>query len=258
MSNTKNTEREFKEVEGGSYDKFGFYRTPNGSFWDVDGVYFDRTGKDIHGGYYDEEFNYHPGEGWIESLMCYEDEVNDINKINANIGDEEGHYGNDYEDGDYDVYEDINDDLRNPNTKEPSYYDVVENGNKRNKINSYSSGGNKPSNYTNNNDENKIEISKTISGNKSIESKMQVFSKISLKEENTKNANSNEPSQIKKDKEVVAVEKITSDTVQDALTNKKNIVYQGYQVSADLDVSDDDDDSKNKNKKHSNNNKYKK
>ena len=238
---TRKTPREFQEVEGGHYDKYGFYHTPNGSFWDVDGVYFDRTGKDVHGGNYDNEFNYHPGEGWIESLMCYEDEVDNLNKI-TNYGDEEeGNYINDYEDGDYDVYEDINEDLKNPNIKAPSYYDVVQ----KQGVNH----NNKKSGNNSNNNNNLSQMNKKQSNEgKSIESKMQVFSKIKLKDD----LNSNQiqtHSSSKKEKEVVEVDSITSNSVQDALSNKKNVAYQGFQVSADIDVSDDEEDNKKKGKK---------
>lgn len=123
------TNRVFKEVEGGKYDKFGFYHTPNGSFWDCDGVYFNREGVDVHGGTYDDKMEYHPGEGWIDSLMCYEDEI-DPNNQNMNIGKNESIDGEDYEDGDYDVYEDIQDDLRE-GIGGVSYYDAVEKGGKR-------------------------------------------------------------------------------------------------------------------------------
>lgn len=69
------TDREFEEVEGGYYLENGFYVTPNGSFWDSDGVYFNRQGYDRHEGYYDPEYEYHPGRGWIPHMLCYEDEI---------------------------------------------------------------------------------------------------------------------------------------------------------------------------------------
>ena len=67
-------DKPFKECEGGYYDANNFYITPNGSFWDPDGVYFNTEGVDRHGGYYDDHLEYHPGKGWIQELMCYEDE----------------------------------------------------------------------------------------------------------------------------------------------------------------------------------------
>ena len=76
-SNSENnnvTDKPFHTVPGGEYDRFGFYNTPDGSFWDPDGVYFNKEGVDRHGGFYDENMEYHPGGGWIEDLMCYADE----------------------------------------------------------------------------------------------------------------------------------------------------------------------------------------
>lgn len=70
-------DREFQEVEGGFYTEQDFYVTPNGSFWDPDGIYFNRDGYDKHEGYYDEEFEYHPGRGWIPHMLCYEDDLPD-------------------------------------------------------------------------------------------------------------------------------------------------------------------------------------
>ena len=71
-------DKPFRVVPGGQYDEFGFYYTPNGSFWDPDGVYFNQDGLDKHGGYYDEHLEYRPGEGWIDELMCYDDEKQEI------------------------------------------------------------------------------------------------------------------------------------------------------------------------------------
>lgn len=105
--------REFEEVDGGYYDKDGFYYTPNGSFWDVDGVYFDRKGMDLHEGYYDENKIYHPGPGWIETLMCYEDEVSNILTKN-----DDNDYDNDIID-DYDY--DYEDSYTNKNNKGNKY-----------------------------------------------------------------------------------------------------------------------------------------
>lgn len=78
MKNSKN--RQFQQVPGGEYDNYGFYYTPDGSFWDPDGVYFNSEGYDCHGGYYNEVLEYCPGPGWIEELMCYEDEKKDVLK----------------------------------------------------------------------------------------------------------------------------------------------------------------------------------
>ena len=74
-----------KETEG-KLDEDGFFRTPNGSFWDMDGEYFNHHGFDIHGGKYVDKLDYIPGPTWIEELGCYpEDEDKykneDINDI---------------------------------------------------------------------------------------------------------------------------------------------------------------------------------
>ena len=59
----------------GEFDEDGFFITPNGSFWDMDGEYFNHFGFDIHGGKYIDKLDYIPGPGWIEELGCYpEDE----------------------------------------------------------------------------------------------------------------------------------------------------------------------------------------
>lgn len=73
-------ERAFQEVPGGEFDNNGFYHIPDGSFWDPDGVYFNKEGLDKHGGFYNENLEYIPGKGWIDDLMCYEDEKQDILK----------------------------------------------------------------------------------------------------------------------------------------------------------------------------------
>lgn len=74
-------DKPFAETEGGYYDENNFYITANGSFWDPDGVYFNSDGVDKHGGYYDSNLEYHPGKGWIPSLMCYEDEREESENI---------------------------------------------------------------------------------------------------------------------------------------------------------------------------------
>jgi hypothetical protein len=74
-------DKEFKEVPGGKYDQHGFYHTPDGGFWDPDGVYFNKDGFDKHMGYYNENLEYTPGPGWIDELMCYEDEKAEALKI---------------------------------------------------------------------------------------------------------------------------------------------------------------------------------
>lgn len=89
MSSNKNfVDRPFTEVPGGEYDEFGFYHTPDGStyicfyigFWDADGFYFNREGKDKHGGYYNDQWVYVPGQGWDEVNQCYEDDLDDLDE----------------------------------------------------------------------------------------------------------------------------------------------------------------------------------
>ena len=70
-------ERVFHDDIEGEYDDEGFFNTPNGSFWDPDGVYFNRDGFDKHGGYYDDNDEYIPGKGWDEEHNCYKDELDD-------------------------------------------------------------------------------------------------------------------------------------------------------------------------------------
>jgi hypothetical protein len=74
-------DRSFEEVEGGKYDEDGFYRTPNGSFWDPSGVYFNKEGIDNHGGKYNDNMEYIPGPGWLEANMCYEDELGEMQEF---------------------------------------------------------------------------------------------------------------------------------------------------------------------------------
>lgn len=81
----------FEEVEGGEYDDQGFYRLPDGDFYDPDGVYFNKEGKDKYGGYYDEEFNYIASKEYTDLLK----EINEEHNILAEYGldgegDEEG------------------------------------------------------------------------------------------------------------------------------------------------------------------------
>jgi len=62
---------EFEEVEGGVYDSYGCYINQDGSFWDPQGVFFNKDGFDSFGGFYDEDLHYHPGQNWNEDLQCY-------------------------------------------------------------------------------------------------------------------------------------------------------------------------------------------
>ena len=93
-------EKEWTEYTEGEYDENGFFVTPNGSFWDPDGVYFNREGYDKHGGYYDDNNEYVPGEGWDEANNCYFDEANDYD-------DDDYEYGSDHDDEEDDGFGDI-------------------------------------------------------------------------------------------------------------------------------------------------------
>ena len=66
----KERRKRTKETKG-EFDEDGFFTTPNGSFWDMDGEYFNRYGFDIHGGKYIDKLDYIPGPTWIEELGCY-------------------------------------------------------------------------------------------------------------------------------------------------------------------------------------------
>jgi hypothetical protein len=100
FSNKNNNElidRPFEIVPGGEYDQYGCYHTPEGSFWDPDGVYFNKNGLDRHGGYYDENMEYNPGAGWLPDLMCYMDEKEETMKKRSsqqNHGQQRGRRGN--------------------------------------------------------------------------------------------------------------------------------------------------------------------
>ncbi len=203
MSNFK--KRLIQDAIGGSYDKEGFFRTPNGSFWDPDGIYFNKEGKDSHGGYYDDNFEYHPGKGWVESLMCYDDEINQNNQ-NIGFGELDNEDDGDYEDGDYDVYEDYNEDIRNRNQaySGPSYYDIQ---------------------------------------SKQIDSKSKIIqNKVTQNSNNDKVVKEQDKQQGKVLKQEVDVKNNTE--VKEALKANKKVECQGFQISEDLLDSDDDKDIK--------------
>lgn len=84
------------DVEG-EYDNDGFFVTPNGSFWDPDGIYFNREGIDRHGGYYEDNGEYVPGKGWDNINNCYFDEHDDYYE---DEDEDDGYYDhmNDYDD----------------------------------------------------------------------------------------------------------------------------------------------------------------
>ena len=81
-----------KETKG-KLDEDGFFTTPNGSFWDMDGEYFNRYGFDIHGGKYIDKLDYIPGPTWIEELGCYPEDKDkyekeeDLDEMEMEMGD---------------------------------------------------------------------------------------------------------------------------------------------------------------------------
>ena len=79
----------------GKLDNEGFYRTPNGSFWDPDGEYFNRNGFDINSGFYSDLGEYIPGPDWLSEYGCYPEEKEKY--LNINFDDEFGDLENEEE-----------------------------------------------------------------------------------------------------------------------------------------------------------------
>ena len=106
IKNEKKTfvERIFHDDLEGEYDDEGFFNTPNGSFWDPDGVYFNREGYDKHGGYYDDNNEYVPGNGWDEENNCYKDELHEDEFASDHDPDEEINDG--FREEDMDIIQD--------------------------------------------------------------------------------------------------------------------------------------------------------
>ena len=97
-------ERRIKTKETkGEMDNDGFFRTPNGSFWDCDGEYFNKFGFDIHGGSYSNILDYVPGPSWIDDLGCYPDEKEKYMKEDNDIDFEEGDPDLDLKEGEEDI-----------------------------------------------------------------------------------------------------------------------------------------------------------
>ena len=88
----KERRKRTKETKG-KLDEDGFFTTPNGSFWDMDGEYFNRYGFDIHGGKYIDKLDYIPGPTWIEELGCYPEDKDkyekeeDLDEMEMEMGD---------------------------------------------------------------------------------------------------------------------------------------------------------------------------
>lgn len=92
-------ERVLTDDIDGEYDNDGFFITPNGSFWDPDGVYFNREGFDRHGGYYEDNGEYIPGKGWDNINNCYYDEHDDFYE---DEDEDDGYYDHMNDDDDLD------------------------------------------------------------------------------------------------------------------------------------------------------------
>ena len=99
-------DKPFTEEEGGRFDRYGFYRMPDGSYWDSDEVYFNKFGVDKHGGIYDKNLEYNPGKGWIPELLCYEDEKGSILAQKPILEEDED---------DYNELDDLYDNIKNVN-----------------------------------------------------------------------------------------------------------------------------------------------
>jgi hypothetical protein len=151
-------ERPFELVQGGYVDGNGFYCTPEGSFWDENYTYFNREGRDKHGGYYDEYCVYIPGDGWNEEHQCYESQIDledkdiqailDENFTNKLI-EEYDKYQRYYVDIDREVDE-IEQEYVN---KEDDYYDQINNHmNNNNDINNHMNNNINNNNFSNNNE----------------------------------------------------------------------------------------------------------
>ena len=82
-------ERPFEKVDGGYYDERGFYTTPNGSFWDLNGIYFNQFGFDKFGGSYDKYGIYHPGKDFLPENNLYKEEKYLIDPPELNSEDKE-------------------------------------------------------------------------------------------------------------------------------------------------------------------------
>lgn len=113
----------------------------NKGFWDDEGYYFNRQGLDKHGGSYNDNWEYIPGEGWNQSKNCYESEIDN------NCLEEDDEFFDDYNDDElddddvpydnkYEEYDD-NDELynNNKNNKLDNLNDSKSNNN-NNKLNS--------------------------------------------------------------------------------------------------------------------------
>ena len=132
-------EKQWTEQTEGEYDEDGFFVTPNGSFWDPDGVYFNKDGFDKHGGRYDLDGVYIPGEGWNEKNNCYESEIEDYDGFDeqeAEFGDnmdkidDDDNLDDDVFESDFkndDNFNKLFEDIKIDDNKEKQNYDLDEN-----------------------------------------------------------------------------------------------------------------------------------
>ena len=108
----------------GELDEDGFFTTPNGSFWDMDGEYFNRYGYDIHGGKYIDKLDYIPGPTWLEEFGCYPEDKDKYQKDDLMDMDDdkdedllEGEGGLIDDINKIDIKNDINKDMNTDNNK---------------------------------------------------------------------------------------------------------------------------------------------
>lgn len=114
-------DRSFEEVENGFYDENGFYNTPDGSFWNLEGDYFNKYGYDKYGGFYNEEKVYIPGEGWNEELQMYNEDLIDKLPLDEDklldINNEFGYQIMIHDDSFEEIGDDLDENLYNSNKK---------------------------------------------------------------------------------------------------------------------------------------------
>ena len=84
----KNKRIKTEDIKG-TLDEDGFFTTPNGSFWDCDGEYFNRFGFDIHGGSYVNKLDYIPGPDWLDEYGCYPEDIEKYKNIEDDLDDNE-------------------------------------------------------------------------------------------------------------------------------------------------------------------------
>ena len=88
-NNTPKVRRIKDSKTQGKLDDLGFFRTPNGSFWDPDEEYFNKHGLDIHGGSYSKDTEYVPGPDWLSELGCYPEDKDKYMNVDLEEYDDE-------------------------------------------------------------------------------------------------------------------------------------------------------------------------